>query len=315
MKKAMADAGVTNADIEKVVLVGGSTRIPAVQEAVKRVTGKEPFKGINPDECVALGAAIQAGVLTGEVNDVLLLDVTPLSLSIETLGGVATKLIERNTTIPTKKSQIFSTAADNQTAVDIHVMQGEREMAAGNITLGRFQLTGIAPAPRGIPQIEVTFDIDANGIVNVSAKDLGTGKMQNITITSSTNLSEDEINQKVKEAEAYAEEDKKRKEEVENRNKAENLVYETEKALKELEGKVSEEEKAEVEAAKEALQSALNANNPEDIKAKMEAFYGDKLAGFAGARNRANDFGYFIADVAAGTEPFSCDCVIKTRVL
>ncbi|MBR3755840.1 MAG: molecular chaperone DnaK, partial [Firmicutes bacterium] len=271
MQKAMQDAGVTNSDLAKVILVGGSTRIPAVQEAVKRVTGKEPFKGINPDECVAVGAAIQAGVLTGEVNDVLLLDVTPLSLSIETLGGVATKLIERNTTIPTKKSQIFSTAADNQTAVDIHVMQGEREMAAGNITLGRFQLTGIAPAPRGIPQIEVTFDIDANGIVNVSAKDLGTGKMQNITITSSTNLSEDEINQKVKEAEAYAEEDKKRKEEVENRNKAENLVYETEKALKELEGKVSEEEKAEVEAAKEALQSALNANNPEDIKAKMEA--------------------------------------------
>ncbi len=271
VKKAMADAGVTNSDIAKVILVGGSTRIPAVQEAVKRVTGKEPFKGINPDECVAVGAAIQAGVLTGEVNDVLLLDVTPLSLSIETLGGVATKLIERNTTIPTKKSQIFSTAADNQTAVDIHVMQGEREMAAGNITLGRFQLTGIAPAPRGIPQIEVTFDIDANGIVNVSAKDMGTGKVQNITITSSTNLSEDEIAQKVKEAEAYAEEDKKRKEEVENRNKAENLVYETEKALKELEGKVSDEEKAEVEAAKEELQAALNANNPEDIKAKTEA--------------------------------------------
>ncbi|MGN0732957.1 MAG: molecular chaperone DnaK [Emergencia sp.] len=271
MQKALKDAGITTADLAKVILVGGSTRIPAVQEAVKRVTGKEPFKGINPDECVAVGAAIQAGVLTGEVNDVLLLDVTPLSLSIETLGGVATKLIERNTTIPTKKSQIFSTAADNQTAVDIHVMQGEREMAAGNITLGRFQLDGIAPAPRGIPQIEVTFDIDANGIVNVSAKDLGTGKVQHITITSSTNLSEEEINAKVKEAEQYAEEDKKRKAEIEERNKAESLVYETEKALKELEGKISEEEKQDVEAAKEDLKKALEANNPDEIKAKNEA--------------------------------------------
>ena len=270
MKKAMADAGVSNNDLAKVILVGGSTRIPAVQDAVKKVTGKEPFKGINPDECVSIGAAIQAGVLTGEVHDVLLLDVTPLSLSIETLGGVATKLIERNTTIPTKKSQIFSTAADNQTAVDIHVMQGEREMAAGNITLGRFQLTGIAPAPRGIPQIEVTFDIDANGIVNVRAKDMGTGKEQRITITSSTNLSEDEINQKVKEAEQFAEEDKKRKEEIEERNKAENLVYETEKALKELEGKISDDEKKSVEDAKEELKKALEANNPEDIKAKTE---------------------------------------------
>ena len=236
MKKAMADAGVANSDLAKVILVGGSTRIPAVQEAVKKITGKEPFKGINPDECVAIGAAIQAGVLTGEVNDVLLLDVTPLSLSIETLGGVATKLIERNTTIPTKKSQVFSTAADNQTAVDIHVMQGEREMASGNTTLGRFQLTGIPPAPRGIPQIEVTFDIDANGIVNVSAKDMGTGKEQSITITSSTKLSDDEIQAKVKEAEQYAAEDKKRKEEVEIRNRAETLVYETEKNMKELEG-------------------------------------------------------------------------------
>ena len=238
---------------------------------VKKVTGKEPFKGINPDECVALGAAIQAGVLTGEVNDVLLLDVTPLSLSIETLGGVATKLIERNTTIPTKKSQIFSTAADNQTAVDIHVMQGEREMAAGNITLGRFQLTGIPPAPRGVPQIEVTFDIDANGIVNVSAKDMGTGKSQQITITSSTKLSDDEIKAKVKEAEQYAEEDKKRKEEVEVKNQAETLIYETEKNMKELEGSLSEQEKNDITAAKDELQSALNAGNIDDIKAKTEA--------------------------------------------
>ena len=246
MKKAMADAGVSNSDLSKVILVGGSTRIPAVQEAVKKITGKEPFKGINPDECVAIGAAIQAGVLTGEVNDVLLLDVTPLSLSIETLGGVATKLIERNTTIPTKKSQIFSTAADNQTAVDIHVMQGEREMAADNTTLGRFQLSGIPPAPRGIPQIEVTFDIDANGIVN-------------------------EINAKVKEAEQYAEEDKKRKEEIEVRNQAETLIYETEKNMKELESSLSEEEKNDINAAKDDLSKALEANNIDDIKAKTEA--------------------------------------------
>ena len=271
MKKAMADAGVSNSDIAKVILVGGSTRIPAVQEAVKKVTGKDPFKGINPDECVAIGAAIQAGVLTGEVHDVLLLDVTPLSLSIETLGGVATKLIERNTTIPTKKSQIFSTAADNQTAVDIHVMQGEREMASGNTTLGRFQLTGIAPAPRGIPQIEVTFDIDANGIVNVSAKDMGTCKEQRITITSSTNLSEDEINKKVKEAEAYAEEDKKRKEEVEIRNRAESLVYETEKSVKDLGDKLSEEEKTEINDAKDQLQAVLNNGTVDQIKEKTEA--------------------------------------------
>ena len=271
MKKAMADAGVTNADISKVILVGGSTRIPAVQAAVQKVTGKEPFKGINPDECVAVGASIQAGVLTGEVNDVLLLDVTPLSLSIETLGGVATKLIERNTTIPTKKSQIFSTAADNQTAVDVHVMQGEREMAADNITLGRFQLTGIAPAPRGIPQIEVTFNIDANGIVNVSAKDLGTGKEQQITITSSTKLSEDEINAKIKEAEQYAEEDKKKKEEVEVKNQAEGMLFETEKQMNELGDKVTADEKSKVDAAREDLKKAVEANDVEDIKAKIEA--------------------------------------------
>lgn len=271
MKKAMADAGVTNADISKVILVGGSTRIPAVQAAVQKVTGKEPFKGINPDECVAVGASIQAGVLTGEVNDVLLLDVTPLSLSIETLGGVATKLIERNTTIPTKKSQIFSTAADNQTAVDVHVMQGEREMAADNITLGRFQLTGIAPAPRGIPQIEVTFDIDANGIVNVSAKDLGTGKEQQITITSSTKLSEDEINAKIKEAEQYAEEDKKKKEEVEVKNQAEGMLFETEKQMNELGDKVTADEKSKVDTAREDLKKAVEVNDVEDIKAKIEA--------------------------------------------
>lgn len=270
MKKAMADAGVTNSDIEKVILVGGSTRTPSVQEAVKKITGKDPFKGINPDECVAIGAAIQAGVLTGEVKDVLLLDVTPLSLSIETLGGVATRLIERNTTIPTKKSQIFSTAADNQTAVDIHVLQGERDMAAGNITLGRFQLAGIPPAPRGVPQIEVTFDIDANGIVNVSAKDMGTGKEQRITITSSTKLSEDEINSKVKEAEQFAEEDKKKKEEVEVRNQAETLIYETEKNLKDLGDKLSEEEKTTIEEAKQDLSAVLENGTVEDIKEKTE---------------------------------------------
>jgi molecular chaperone DnaK len=270
-RKALQDAGITASELSKIVLVGGSSRIPAVQEAVKNETGKEPFKGINPDECVAIGAAIQAGVLTGEVNDVLLLDVTPLSLSIETLGGVATKLIERNTTIPTKKSQIFSTAADNQTAVDIHVMQGEREMAADNITLGRFQLTGIAPAPRGVPQIEVTFDIDANGIVHVSAKDLGTGKEQAITITSSTNLSEDEINKKVKEAQQYEAEDKKKKAAVEEQNKAENMIYQCDNVIKEAGDKISDADKSALEAAKNDLQSALNANNPDDVKAKEDA--------------------------------------------
>ena len=270
LKKAMADAGVSNGDLEKVILVGGSTRIPAVQEAVKKITGKDPFKGINPDECVAVGAAVQAGVLTGEVHDVLLLDVTPLSLSIETLGGVATKLIERNTTIPTKKSQIFSTAADNQTSVDIHVLQGEREMASGNTSLGQFRLTGIAPARRGVPQIEVTFDIDANGIVNVSAKDLGTGQQQAITITSSTKLSEEEIEAKVREAEQFAEEDKKRKEEIEIKNNAENMVYETEKALGEIGDKIDEAEKKSVEDAKEDLKKSLEGNNIDEIKAKTE---------------------------------------------
>ena len=271
MRKAMADANVTTADLNKVILVGGSTRIPAVQESVKQITGKEPFKGINPDECVAVGAAIQAGVLTGEVNDILLLDVTPLSLSIETLGGVATRLIERNTTIPVKKSQIFSTAADNQTAVDIHVMQGERPMAADNITLGRFQLTGIPPARRGVPQIEVTFDIDSNGIVNVSAKDLGTGKSQNITITSSNKLSEDDIKRKVKEAEQYAAEDKERREATEARNTAETLLYETDKNLKDLEGKLSEDEKNKILNARNELERAMNVGTAAEIKAKTDA--------------------------------------------
>jgi molecular chaperone DnaK len=270
MKKAMKDAGVTNSDIEKVILVGGSTRIPAVQDAVKNITGKDPFKGINPDECVAIGAAIQAGVLTGEVHDVLLLDVTPLSLSIETLGGVATRLIERNTTIPTKKSQIFSTAADNQTAVDIHVLQGERDMAAGNITLGRFQLSGIPPAPRGVPQIEVTFDIDANGIVNVSAKDMGTGKEQRITITSSTKLTDDEINAKIKEAEMYADEDKKKKEEVELRNQAETLIYETEKNLKDLNDKLTDDEKASINEAKDNLARTLENGTADEIRENLD---------------------------------------------
>ena len=317
VRKAMADAGISNSDLAKVILVGGSTRIPAVQDAVKKITGKDPFKGINPDECVAIGASIQAGVLTGEVNDVLLLDVTPLSLSIETLGGVATKLIVRNTTIPTKKSQIFSTAADNQTAVDIRVMQGEREMAADNILLGQFQLSGIPAAPRGVPQIEVTFDIDANGIVNVSAKDLGTGKVQNITITSSTNLSEDEINQKVKEAEAYAAEDKKRREAIEDRNKAESLVYETEKSLAELDGKISEDEKKQVEDAKEDLKKALEANNPDDIKAKMDTLtekFGaisaklyQQAQAQAGAQGAGPDMGAAGAGAGAGAQSGAAD--------
>lgn len=271
VREALNDAGLTASKIDKVLLVGGSTRIPAVQEAVKKLIGKEPQKDINPDECVAIGAAIQGGVLTGEVKDLLLLDVTPLSLGIETMGGVMTRLIERNTTIPAKKSQIFSTAADGQTAVDIHVLQGEREFAHDNTTLGRFQLTGIPAAPRGVPQIEVTFDIDANGIVNVSAKDLGSGNEQKITITASTKLSEDEINKKVREAEQFAQEDKKKKEIVETKNNAESLIYQTEKTLKDLEGKISEEEKSSINAKIEDLKSALTTDNVEDIKGKNDA--------------------------------------------
>ena len=271
-KSALADAGLSVSEIDEVLLVGGSTRIPAVQEAVKNFIGKEPHKGINPDECVAAGAAIQAGVLTGEVNDLLLLDVTPLSLGIETMGNVMTKIIERNTTIPTKKSQVFSTAADNQTAVDIHVLQGERSMAYDNTTLGRFQLSEIPPAPRGIPQIEVTFDIDANGIVHVTAKDLGTGKEQKVTITSGTNLSEEEIEKKVKEAEMNAEADKQKKEKIEALNQAESTIYQTEKTLNELGDKVSAEDKSAIESALENLKSVKDkeSSTAEELKTAMD---------------------------------------------
>ena len=265
MKRAISDAGISVSEIDDVLLVGGSTRIPAVQETVKKFIGKEPHKGINPDECVAAGASIQAGVLTGEVNDLLLLDVTPLSLGIETLGNVFTKIIERNTTIPTKKSQVFSTAADNQTAVDIHVLQGERSMAYDNTTLGRFQLTDIPPAMRGIPQIEVTFDIDANGIVHVTAKDLGTGKEQKITITSNTNLSEEEIERKVKEAEMNAEADKAKKEKIEAVNQAESTVYQTEKTLKEVEDKISADDKSAIE---KAIENVKSVKDKEDASAE-----------------------------------------------
>ena len=270
LTNALKDAGLTANDIHKVILVGGSTRIPAVQDAVKRVTGKEPFKGINPDECVAIGAAIQAGVLGGEVKDVLLLDVTPLSLGIETEGNIFTRLIDRNTTIPTSKSQVFSTAADGQTSVEIHVLQGERQMAADNKTLGKFMLTGIPAAPRGVPQIEVTFSIDRNGIVSVSAKDKGTGNEQNITITASSNLSEDEIKKRVAEAEQYAEEDKKRKESVETVNHAESIIYEMEKQLRENGDKLSEEDKTTVKAELEHLKSVKDSNDTEQLKKALE---------------------------------------------
>ena len=270
VENALKDAGITANDLHKVLLVGGSTRVPAVQEAVKKITGKEPDKGINPDECVAIGAAIQGGVLSGDVKDLVLLDVTPLSLGIETLGGVFTKLIERNTTIPTKKSQVFSTAADGQTSVEIHVLQGEREMAAYNKTLGRFQLTGIPAAPRGVPQIEVTFDIDANGIVHVSAKDMATGNSQQVAITASTNLTDEDIDKAVKDAEAHAQEDKKRKEEIEVRNNAESLVYNCQKTINDLGDKISGEEKAKAETEIENVKKALEGTDVEAIKSATE---------------------------------------------
>ncbi|MBQ3575252.1 MAG: molecular chaperone DnaK, partial [Clostridia bacterium] len=272
MNQAFRDAGVSASEIDKVILVGGSTRIPAVQEAVQRITGKEPYKGINPDECVAVGAAIQGGVLGGDVKDIVLLDVTPLSLGIETLGGVFTRLIERNTTIPVKQKQVFSTAADGQTSVDVHVLQGEREMAAYNKTLGRFQLTGIAPAPRGVPQIEVTFDIDVNGIVHVSAKDLGTGKEQSIAITASSNMSEDEIKKAVDEAERFAAEDKANKEKIETINQADSLIYQTEKTIKDLSDKMDPADKAMLETEIEAFKKVRETGDADQIKPAMEEF-------------------------------------------
>ncbi|MBO7148590.1 MAG: Hsp70 family protein, partial [Clostridia bacterium] len=313
----LSDAGLSPSDVAKVLLVGGSTRIPAVQDAVKNFMGKEPFKGINPDECVALGAAIQGGVLGGDVKDIVLLDVTPLSLGIETMGGVFNRIIDRNTTIPVKKSQIYSTAADNQTSVEIHVLQGERDMAAGNTTLGRFVLDGIPAAPRGVPQIEVTFDIDSNGIVNVTAQDKGTGKEQHITITSSTNMSKEDIEKAVKDAEKFAEEDKKQKEAVEIRNKADSLIFQSEKALGEIGDKLSENDTAEVKAAIEKLRETLKGDNTDAIKADTEAleqkFYklseelykqaqaqgGAQGAGFdpnAGAGGASGDGTYYDAD-------------------
>ena len=312
VKQAMSDAGLSASEIAKVLLVGGSSRIPAVQDMVKKLTGKEGFKGINPDECVAIGAALQGGVFTGDVKGLLLLDVTPLSLGIETMGGVMTKLIERNTTIPTKKSQIFTTAADNQTSVEVHVLQGEREMAQYNKTLGRFNLDGIAPARRGVPQIEVTFDIDANGIVNVSAKDLGTGKEQHITITSSTNMSKEDIDKAVKEAEQFAAEDAKRKEEVDVRNQADQVIYQTEKALEDAKDKISADDKASVEAALNKLKEAMKGTDVEAIKAATEeaskAFYpiAEKMYQQTGAQGGAQpgpDMGSAQAGGATNTDP------------
>ena len=322
VRQAMSDAGLSSSDLSKVLLVGGSTRIPAVQDMVKKLTGKEGFKGINPDECVAMGAALQGGVLVGDVKGLLLLDVTPLSLGIETMGGVMTKLIERNTTIPAKKSQIFTTAADNQTSVEVHVLQGEREMAQYNKTLGRFNLDGIAPARRGVPQIEVTFDIDANGIVNVSAKDLGTGKEQHITITSSTNMSKEDIDKAVREAEQFAAEDAKRKEEVDARNQGDQMVYQTEKVMEDLKDKLSAEDKSTLDAALNKLKDALKGTDTNAIKSATEelskAFYpiSEKLYSQAGGQQAGPDmggagFGGAQTGAAGGTDPNVVDADYK----